>query len=104
MDRLWSKVDPEFTPYRLYERWVYELLADLVPIALFVVVVVAARALAVSLAGWDWVLLVTSVATLAVAAVSIPRLRLAFTVRDVAILVSRYGSEHQKSLEQRTEE
>ncbi len=104
LDRLWSQVDPGYTPYRVYERWVYELLADLVPTALFAVVVVVVRTLAFSLAAWDWVILAMSVAVLAVAAISIPRLRQIFTVRDGALLVSRYSAQHQKAVEQSPED
>ncbi len=88
-ERPQAQVDPEFNPYRAHERWLYDLLADLVPIASFAVIVVFARAIVFSLSGLDWVILITAAAVLLIAGVSIPRLRIEFTIRDVAVFVAK---------------
>ncbi|HSC21300.1 MAG TPA: hypothetical protein VLC07_06190, partial [Solirubrobacterales bacterium] len=89
-EQLQAQLDPEFNPYQAHERWLYDLLEDLVPIALFAGIVVLCRAIAFSLMGLDWVVLASAIAVVLVAGLSIPRLRREFTFREVSLFVLRY--------------
>jgi hypothetical protein len=89
-DQLQAQLDPEFNPYQAHERWLYDLLADLIPIALFAGIVVLSRVIAFSLTGLDWAILTSAIAMILVACLSIPRLRKEFTIRDVTLFVLRY--------------
>jgi hypothetical protein len=88
-EQLQAQVDPAFNPYQAHERWLYDLLANLVPIASFAMIIVLARAIAFSLSGLDWVVLISTVAVLLLAGVSIPKLRIEFTIRDVTVFVAK---------------
>jgi hypothetical protein len=89
-DRVQTQVDSEFNPYQSHERWLYDLLMDLIPISSFGSIVVLARWIAFSLSGLDWLILLFAGITLLLCTISIPRLRFTFTIRDVTIFVSKY--------------
>ena len=94
-----ARLDPEFTPYSAHARWLYDLFADLVPIALFGIVVVASRALAFTLMGLDWAVLTLAVVVILVAALSIPSLRAEFASRDVTLFVLRHQPEKEGAVQ-----
>lgn len=92
-DQLQAQLDPKFNPYQAHERWLYDLLADLVPIALFAGIAILSRAIAFSLTGLDWAILTSAIAIILVAGLSMPRLRREFTIRDVSHFVLRHQPE-----------